>query len=147
MKKIREDLVNSLYQYDLLKRIEEENEVLKDIILNLDEIDDIINDNLYNYHLSRLSFLDRAIIRVATYELRFTETPAAIIIDEAVNITKKYTDLDDEKQHKFNNKVLDNINKSLRGWYFAKTNNDSITTKLHHKKLTWRPKYVTRLQT
>ena len=115
MKEIREQLLHKLYQFDLLKQIDNEDEILKDIINNLNDIDDIIIENLFNYQIERLSFLDRAIIRLATYELKNTETPSAIIIDEAVNLTKKYSDLDDEKQHKFNNKVLDNISKFLRG--------------------------------
>lgn len=119
MKEIRQDLINSLYCYDLLNKIETDNDklskVLNEIIENIDEIDNIITESLYNYTIERLSFLDRAIIRVATYELKYTDLASAIIIDEAVNFSKMLTDLDDEKQHKFNNKVLDTINKNIRG--------------------------------
>lgn len=121
LKKTREELINYLYQMDLLGNKElniedlETYTIYSHIVLNIEEIDSIISNNLYNYDISRLSYVDRAIIRLATYELKFSNTPAAIIINEAINITKKISDLDDEKQHKFNNKVLDNINKSLRG--------------------------------
>lgn len=121
LKEVRVDIINYLYQHDLLGDQEvhiddiEHNELYQDIIYNLDDIDDIIRENLFNYQLERLGYLDRAIIRLATYELKFTETHEAAIINEAVNLTKKYSDLEDEKQHKFTNKLLDNINKFVRG--------------------------------
>lgn len=121
LKELRETVINYLYQIDLLQsnEIDIEEEDVKniiDIILeNINDIDDIISASLFNYQIERLSYIDRAIIRFATYELKYTENPSAIVINEAVNISKKYTDLDDEKQHKFNNKVLDTINKTLRG--------------------------------
>lgn len=121
LKELRETVINYLYQIDLLQsnEIDIEEEDVKniiDIILeNINDIDDIISASLFNYQIERLSYMDRAIIRFATYELKYTENPSAIVINEAVNISKKYTDLDDEKQHKFNNKVLDTINKTLRG--------------------------------
>lgn len=115
MKKIREENVISLYQYDLLGKIYEPNDDVNKIIESLDEIDDIISDNLFNYTLERLSYIDRAIIRHATYELKYTDLASAIIIDASIELTKQFSDLDDERQHKFNNKLIDNINKSLRG--------------------------------
>ncbi|WP_162140291.1 transcription antitermination factor NusB [Haploplasma axanthum] len=121
LKNMREDLINYLYQKDLLSledlEIEdlETYEAFNDINNKLNEIDDIISANLFNYSIDRLSYIDRAIIRLATYELKFSDVAPAVIINEAIKLTKKYSDLDDEKQHKFNNKVIDNINKSLRG--------------------------------
>ncbi|MDY0278401.1 MAG: transcription antitermination factor NusB, partial [Acholeplasma sp.] len=50
-----------------------------------------------------------------TYELKYSDLDTRIIINEAVELTKKLSDLDDGKQHKFTNKLLDNIAKSLRG--------------------------------
>lgn len=113
-KKTRKELIIKLYQYDLLK-LEENDETIKDLLSKLNEIDEIIKENLFNYTIDRLSFIDRAIIRFATYELKYTKTPEAIIINEAILITKEFTDLDDEKQHKFNNRLLENIKKSIRG--------------------------------
>ncbi|HKL94857.1 MAG TPA: transcription antitermination factor NusB [Haploplasma sp.] len=123
LKKNRADLVNYLYQYDLVGNLDsmlltddlETQEILQSIILDLDNIDDIITENLFNYQIERLGYLDRAIIRLATYELKNTELNTATIINEAVKMTKQYSDLEDERQHKFTNKLLDNISKFLRG--------------------------------
>lgn len=119
------DLVNHVYQYDLFSGISEDvnieiedletQEIFNDIILELNNLDDIINENLFNYQLERIGYLDRAIIRVATYELKNTDTATSLIINSAIELTKTYSDLEDEKQHKFTNKLLDNISKFLRG--------------------------------
>lgn len=120
LKNLRLDIVSALYQADLLNtnKIYIEDEQIKDIFLTiyekLEEIDEIITNTLFNYTLSRIGYIDRAIIRLATYELMFTELASAIIINEAIILTKEYSDLDDKKQHRFNNKLLDNINKAIR---------------------------------
>jgi transcription antitermination protein NusB len=124
-RELRIELMNVLYQYDLYKsdklpfipsfEIEEAQSIYQQIIEKLTEIDQIIEKHLFEYSLYRLSFLDRAIIRLAVYELKFTDLAKEIVIDEAVELTKIYCNLDDEKQHKFTNRVLDNIAKTLKG--------------------------------
>ncbi|MBN2300757.1 MAG: transcription antitermination protein NusB [Acholeplasmataceae bacterium] len=124
-REIRIELMNALYQHDLYLsdglpfipsfEIEEAHESYNQIIESLDELDKIIETHLYEYSLYRLAFLDRAIIRLAVYELLKTDLAKQIIIDEAVELTKIYSNLDDEKQHRFTNKVLDNIARTLKG--------------------------------
>jgi N utilization substance protein B len=89
------------------------NELITDLLEKLPIIDEMISSNLTNYTINRLSYYDRAIIRHSIYEVKYLNTPKAIIINEAIEITKIYTDLDDEKQHKFTNKLLDNILKDF----------------------------------
>ena len=122
-REMRVNVITYIYQYDLLDEnmeldIEIENEDEKSLFLGCiekrNELFKIIEKNLVNYSLNRLSYIDRAILLLATYELKYTDTATNIIINEAVEITKIYSDLDDEKQHKFNNKVIDSISKDLR---------------------------------
>ena len=122
---LRIELMNLLYQYDLFKsenlvfipnfEHEEVEGFYFQIIDELKSIDEIIESNLFDYSLNRLAYLDRAIIRLAVYEMVKTDTAKEVIIDEAVSLTKIYSNLDDEKQHKFTNRVLDNIANSLKG--------------------------------
>jgi N utilization substance protein B len=122
---LRIELMNVLYQYDLYAssnlsfipsfEVEEASPIFQQIIEHIQEIDEIIESNLFEYSLSRLAFVDRAIIRLAVYELKFTDLAKQIIINEAVEITKIYSNLDDQKQHKFTNRVLDNIAKTIKG--------------------------------
>ena len=116
-REFREKIIFNLYEKDLLDKIlvDENSETGKttlDILSKLEEIDQIIESCLFNYSLYRLAYLDKAIIRLATYEMLYTTTPKEVIINEALELTKEYSDIDD-KQKAFNNSVLDNIKKSI----------------------------------
>ena len=82
------------------------------VLYDIENIDNIISKNLENYSLKRLNAVDRAIIRLAVYEL-FNNTPKQIVINEAIELTKEFTDTGDKKAVRFNNKLLDNIAKNL----------------------------------
>ena len=86
---------------------------LKLVMDNLELIDKTIVESLENYSLNRLNFVDRAIIRLATAEMIEASTPKKIIINEALEITKEFSDQGDHKAVSFNNKLLDNISKHL----------------------------------
>ena len=66
-----------------------------------------------DYSLNRLSYVDRAIVMIAVYEMMNGLIPA-IAINEAIEITKEFSNLDDNKAKNFNNKLLDNIAKNLK---------------------------------
>lgn len=122
---LRIELMNQLYQYDLyqseklpfIPSFEDENvqTIYQEIMSVIKDIDEIIEKHLFDYSLHRLNFVDRAIIRLATFELKYTDIEKQIIINEAVELTKTYSNLDDEKQHKFTNRLLDNIAKTIKG--------------------------------
>ena len=80
-----------------------------------EKIDEIISNCLFNYTIKRLNVVDLEIIRVATFELLEKKIASAIIINEAIELTKIYTNLDDDKAKAFNNKLLDNISKYIDG--------------------------------
>ena len=68
------------------------------VIENMNDIDDIISKSLVGYALHRLPMCDRNIIRLATYEMKYTKTPVEIVINEAIEITKEYSSLEDGDQ-------------------------------------------------
>ncbi len=120
-KEQREFIVKKLYEMDINKEkltldtdYSYVNESVIGVFDNLAKIDEIINNNLTSWKINRLTFIDRAIIRFAVYELYYTETPYEIVINEALNITRKYSDEGDNKMVGFTNKVLDNIKKYLK---------------------------------
>jgi len=78
---------------------------------HFDEIDGWIKKYTSNYEISRLAVVDRNILRVAIYEmLHALDIPPVIIIDEAIEIAKKFGS---EKSGGFVNGVLDRIQKEL----------------------------------
>lgn len=119
----RIQLMHLLYQYDLSLQMEKKptylsdedlSESLQGILDILEDIDHIISSCLTNYRINRLSYVDRAIIRLATYEMHNLKLEPEIAINEALNLTRTYSMLDDEKQVKFNNKLLDSISKYIK---------------------------------
>jgi N utilization substance protein B len=124
-RELRIELMNQLYQYDLYQsgeypfipsfEIEDAKVIYDDLMAHIKDVDQKIEDHLFDYRLIRLNYVDRAIIRLAAYEMMYTDTEKQIVINEAVELTKIYSNLDDEKQHKFTNRLLDNINKSIKG--------------------------------
>lgn len=107
-KMINEDEISS---YDVDQEFYEE--LIKLVNDNIDAIDEIIKSSLVKWSLNRLAFIDRAILRVATAEMLYTITPKEIIINEALEITRDYSETDDYLTVKFNNKVLDTIKEKL----------------------------------
>jgi len=95
------------YDYNFMK------EIVDGVVNNIDEIDYLISKNLKGYTLSRLSYVDRNLLRVGTYELLKTDTPINIIINEIVEISKEYSEIKGFISSKFNNAVLDKIAKEV----------------------------------
>ncbi|MFK5883946.1 MAG: transcription antitermination factor NusB [Candidatus Izemoplasma sp.] len=117
----REIVIIKLYEYDLLSQriiagtnYDFIDDSVKIILENLEKIDEIISLNLTNWSIKRLNYVDRAILRFAVYELYYTETPYEIVINEALNLTRKFTDVGDDKMVGFTNRVLENINEYLK---------------------------------
>lgn len=77
----------------------------------IEELDGLISQRARNWALNRMAAVDRNVIRLAAYELLARpETPVGVIIDEAIEIVRKYSA---EEATRFVNGVLDAL-KSLR---------------------------------
>lgn len=105
---------NIEYNIDTLMKeiVEIENEFVKDIVYGVitykEEIDKIANQHLKNWTIDRLGNTDSAILRLGIYEMLYTETPAIVAINEAVELAKSYSD---DSVRKMINAALDKIYK------------------------------------
>ena len=93
------------------KKAEFARELLKGILEHKDEIDEIIKNHLIDWDFDRLDKVDKQILRVAVYEIKFTDTPYQIVIDEAVKIAKNFSE---DKAKSFINGILDKIAKEKK---------------------------------
>ncbi len=84
------------------------SEILKHFANNYNEINELITSHLKGYTLERVNKVDLAIIIEAIIELKYMDTPKQVIINEAVELGKKYST---EKSAKFINGVLADIAK------------------------------------
>lgn len=73
-------------------------------------LDELITKHAENWRLERLAAIDRAILRLAIHEMRATDTPAKVVINEAVDLAKKYSSDD---AGGFVNGILDAYRKSM----------------------------------
>lgn len=85
---------------------------LQGIIEHQGEIDRIITEKAVGWRLERLVSVDRNILRLGIYELLYTEIPGEVVINEAVELSKKYST---EHSHIFINGILDRVFKEHRG--------------------------------
>ena len=75
------------------------------------QIDAEISNSAHKWELKRIAFVDRAILRLATYELKHTETPKKVIINEAIELAKKFGE---NKSKGFINGLLDSLSQNMR---------------------------------
>ncbi len=88
-------------------------ELVRGVLDRRSEIDAHVEAVAANWTMDRLSRIDLSTIRIATYEMIASpEVPVEIIIDEAVEIARKFGTADSSK---FVNGVLDPIAKRVRG--------------------------------
>lgn len=92
--------------------LEIDNEFVKETVYGIityqNELDKLINKYLNNWALDRLGLIDQAILRLATYELMYTDTPSVVSINEAIILSKQYSDTNVTKMI---NATLDKIYK------------------------------------
>lgn len=88
-------------------------ELVREVSEKQPELDTLITSKLRDWKLSRISRIDRNILRIGVYEVRFCrDVPGAVILDEAIELGKKYGDT---KSSSFINGVLDQIARQERG--------------------------------
>ncbi|MGB9885880.1 MAG: transcription antitermination factor NusB [Moorellales bacterium] len=82
------------------------------VLAHLEEIDRLISHHSFDWRLERMGSVDRNILRLGAYELLYCpDTPASVVINEAIELAKLYHD---EEAGRFVNGVLDAINKAHR---------------------------------
>jgi len=84
--------------------------LVRGVIEELPSIDERIARNAAHWRLERMPVVDRNILRIAVYEMLRTDTPPAVIIDEALELARKFSS--EESVH-FVNGVLDAVRREL----------------------------------
>lgn len=121
---LRKDIMTILYQINIYENnkieytIEDvikevvviDNEFVKEIVYGVttykNDIDEIANQYLNGWKITRLGNTDQAILRIGIYELLYTETPEIVAINEAIELAKTYSD---DNVRKMINGVLDKV--------------------------------------
>lgn len=96
---------------EVIKEITEiDSEFVKEIVYGVNtyknDINAIANKHLKNWTINRLGNTDQAILRIAIFELLYTDTPEIVAINEAIELAKIYSD---DEVRKMINAALDSI--------------------------------------
>ena len=110
-------LDNAKVEYDIKNLIKEELEIENEFVnllvfgvrKNQNDINNLANKYLINWEIDRLSKIDKAILSIGVYELMYTNTPHIVSINEAIELSHKYSD---EKVSSMMNACLDGILKN-----------------------------------
>jgi N utilization substance protein B len=127
-KDTREELMKLFYQLDInesfntfdvqkylddLETVVDEEYFLRTVkhcLQHLNEIDNKIEVYSNGWKLNRIARIDLAVLRLAVCEMSYDDSiPISVSINEAVEISKKYSSFD---SHKFINGILGNLNRS-----------------------------------
>ena len=124
---LREKIMVILYQIDIYEEthvnydideviksnLDIDNEFVKDVVYGVitykDELNNIANSLMKAWTIDRIDKSGAAILRMALYELKYMDTPEIVVINEAVELSKKYCE---DAVRKIVNAVLD---KYIRG--------------------------------
>lgn len=81
-------------------------DMVKGILDNKNKLEEVANNNLIDWKISRLGLTDQAILCIGLYEILYTKTPRVVAINEALELAKKYSD---DKVKNMINGVLDKV--------------------------------------
>lgn len=88
------------------------NITISNMIENIEEIDKYIRDNSKDWKINRIAKVDLAVLRIALSEILYNKTiPESVSINEAVEISKKFSN---EDSHKFINGILGTVVRSIK---------------------------------
>ena len=92
------------------KRDEFLDELARGAVANMTEIDGLISRHASHWRIERMPTVDRNILRLAVHEMMSQATPAAVVIDEALELAKKFAG---EESVQFVNGVLDAVHREI----------------------------------
>jgi transcription antitermination protein NusB len=87
------------------------NELFEGTVASAGELDALVAARSENWRPERMAVIDRAILRLAAYELREAKTPPKVVLNEGIELAKKFSS---EEAARFINGVLDALLRSLR---------------------------------
>jgi transcription antitermination protein NusB len=87
------------------------NKLFEGAAKDVTALDAVIIRHADNWRFERIAAIDRAILRLAIHELNDSNTPPKVVLNEAVELAKKFSS---EESGAFVNGVLDAVNKSLK---------------------------------
>ena len=99
---------DTLYSEEHPERDPFAGELVHGTIQHLDEVDERIRRHAEHWRMERMPAVDRNVLRLAVFEMTYGKTPRAVVIDEALELARKFSN---EESVQFINGVLDAIHR------------------------------------
>ena len=84
--------------------------IVRGVLVNVAEIDSKLVSYTQNWALHRMGSVERNVLRLAFYEMTYTDIPPVVVLNEAIDLAKYFSNAD---AGRFVNGVLDRLNKEL----------------------------------
>lgn len=91
--------------------IEFARELVDAVITRSEQLDTLLGEHARNWRVARMAAVDRNVLRIAVFELSETDTPVAVVIDEAVDLARRFGS---DTSPAFVNGVLDSVAREVR---------------------------------
>lgn len=80
--------------------------LIEGVLEHKNSLDDLIKKYAVDWEINRMNGVDRNLLRLAFYEMKYLQTPVAVILNEVIELAKKYSTDDSPK---FINGILGNF--------------------------------------
>ena len=94
------------------------NKLAVGTLREIDKIDETIRSRAEHWRIPRMAIVDRNVLRLAVYEFLFEETPHTVVINEALEIARRFSTFEATQ---FINGILDAIKHDLEKKFSAKS--------------------------
>jgi N utilization substance protein B len=87
-------------------------ELVSGVTEHREKLDQLVGAHATRWRIERMAAVDRNILRLAAYETVYTDTPTAVVIDQAVDLASRFGG---ERSSGFVNGILDALARAVRG--------------------------------
>jgi N utilization substance protein B len=108
------------------------NNLAAGTLRELEKTDETIRTRAEHWRIERMAIVDRNVLRLAVYEFLFTDTPHTVVINEALEIARRFSTFEATQ---FINGILDAIKQDLEKNPVQKSKDENLNGKTHASSL------------
>ena len=108
------------------------NNLAAGTLRELEKTDETIRTRAEHWRIERMAIVDRNVLRLAVYEFLFTDTPHTVVINEALEIARRFSTFEATQ---FINGILDAIKQDLEKNPVQKSTDENLNGKTHASSL------------
>jgi len=108
------------------------NDLAVGTLREIEKTDETIRTRAEHWRIERMAIVDRNVLRLAVYEFLFTDTPHTVVINEALEITRRFSTFEATQ---FINGILDAVKHDLEKTSAPENDDENLNEKTHASSL------------